>query len=535
MENDKKDLAEKGEKKNIRVGVILAYARFVILLVVGILYPPYLLEKVSSINNGLYQFAGSLIQYTLLLSFGIENSYIRFATVYEKKEGEECLRKINGFYLICYAVIALVQLIVGLTLAGLYGYGVVSSGNDAGTNATLGWLILIISLMTSIDFFLSLFSTYAFYKSRFIWEQSVYLAIHLVTIGLCTLSLYLGKGILMVALITAIVQLAFDGVRFWYDWHHLEMRFAKPNKTDFKALLKEVLTFTAFLFMVIVVNQINANLGKTVLGQIGAYTLVTVYGYGLQFYAYESQISTTIGSNFGPRVNRFAVEGKSQEIADLFIKISEIQLIILFLMVGGFAACGRDFVFAWLGGKDNGLSDDNLNEIFYLTLALLALWVIPMAESLGIEVQKSFNKHKFLAVTNLILSLISIGVTILCVAYLPGDEKVYGPFIGTAVVVVLGMILITNIYYLKEFHLPILRFFKHFVIIGATALLGWAVVYVAFRFGIYLPTTLNKWIVVLVKGVLFVAIYVPLIFAIYHKQILSFVHAHKSDKKEAAQ
>jgi O-antigen/teichoic acid export membrane protein len=63
------------------------------------------------------------------------------------------------------------------------------------------------------------------------------------------------------------------------------------------------------------------------------------------------QISTTIGSNFGPRVNRLAVEGKDEEIAELFIKISEIQLIILFLMVGGFASCGKDFIFAWLGGK----------------------------------------------------------------------------------------------------------------------------------------------------------------------------------------
>ena len=121
------------------------------------------------------------------------------------------------------------------------------------------------------------------------------------------------------------------------------------------------------------------------------------------------------------------------------IKISEIQLIILFLMVGGFAACGQDFIFAWLGGKNNGLSVDNLNEIFYLTLVLLALWIIPMAESLGIEVQKSYNKHKFLAIVNLVLALLSIGVTALCVHFMPGDSKVYGPFIGTALVVVVGM------------------------------------------------------------------------------------------------
>jgi hypothetical protein len=229
MDNPDTQKQEQGEKKNIRWGVVLAYVRFVILLIVGILYPPFLLEKVGSEYNGIYQFAGSLIQYTLLLSLGIENSYIRFATVYEKKDGEAGLRRINGFYLICYAVIAVVQLVVGLVLAGLYGYGVVSSGSDPSTNQTLGWLILIISLMTSIDFFLSLYSTFAFYRSRFIWEQMIYLLIHLITVGLCALFLYLGKDIITVALITAVVQLIFDGIRFVYDWKHLKMRFIKPS------------------------------------------------------------------------------------------------------------------------------------------------------------------------------------------------------------------------------------------------------------------------------------------------------------------
>jgi len=531
MEANEAKKEEQGERKNIRGGVILAYIRFVILLIVGILYPPYLLEMVQSTNNGLYQFAGSIIQYTLLLSLGIENSYIRFATVYEKKDGEEGLRKINGFYLICYGFIACLELVVGLTVAGLYGFGAIANGNDPATNQTLGWLFLIISLMSSLDFFMSLFSTFAFYKSKFIWEQSVYLAIHLITTGLCALFLYLGKDIITVAIITAVIQLLFDGVRFIYDWKHLHMRFTKPTKIEFKSLFKEVVVFTIFLFMAIVVTQINANLGKTVLGYVGAFTLVTVYSYGLQFYTYENQISTTIGSNFGPKVNRLAIEGKNEEIAELFIKISEIQLIILFLMVGGFAACGQDFIFAWLGGKNNGLSVDNLNEIFYLTLALLALWIIPMAESLGIEVQKSYNKHKFLAIVNLVLALLSIGVTALCVHFMPGDSKVYGPFIGTALVVVVGMIIVSNIYYQKEFHLPILRFFKHFLIVAALAVVGWAVVYCLFRFGVHLPDSLNKWLVVLIKGALFVVIYLPLVFAVYHQQIKSFVKAHKSSKE----
>jgi hypothetical protein len=92
------------------------------------------------------------------------------------------------------------------------------------------------------------------------------------------------------------------------------------------------------------------------------------------------------------------------------------------------------------------------------------------------------------------------------------------------------MIIVSNIYYQKQFHLPILRFFKHFLIVAALAVVGWAVVYCLFRFGITLPDTMKKWVVVLIKGGLFVLVYVPLVFAVYHQQIKSFIKAHKSSK-----
>jgi len=37
--------------------------------------------------------------------------------------------------------------------------------------------------------------------------------------------------------------------------------------------------------------------------------------------------------------------------------------------------------------------------------------------------------------------------------------------------------------------------------------------------------------VVLIKGALFVVIYLPLVFVVYHQQIKSFVKAHKSTKE----
>src|SRR5574344_1418020 len=83
------------ERKNIRFGIVLTYLRLAISIIVGLLYPPYLLQKAGLVNNGLYFFATSLVTYTLLISLGMENSYVHFSTLKEKDEGEEGQKEIN--------------------------------------------------------------------------------------------------------------------------------------------------------------------------------------------------------------------------------------------------------------------------------------------------------------------------------------------------------------------------------------------------------------------------------------------------------
>jgi Na+-driven multidrug efflux pump len=135
------------------------------------------------------------------------------------------------------------------------------------------------------------------------------------------------------------------------------------------------------------------------------------------------------------------------------------------------------------------------------------LGLIPLSQQLGLEIQRAENKHKYLAIVNIICAVVSIGVSALAIYLLPADYKIYGPFIGMAVSVIVGAVIFSSVYYQKQLSLPTKRYFFDFFKIGFIATLSWAIVFVMFRYAITLPTEWNRWWDTLIKGASFLVIY----------------------------
>jgi O-antigen/teichoic acid export membrane protein len=526
---------EKKERRNIKAGIVLTYLRLAVYIVISIIYPPRLVSFLTPETYNIYQFAISIATWVLLLSFGIENSYVRFATEAEQKGGAESLKKTNGFYLIIFTIISLLELIVGLLVAFLYRSQAISLSNyDETKRNLLSILIAVTVINESADFLMSFFTWFIYYKGEFIWEQSIFLLVRVLTVGTTLGALFSGVDVVAVALISLCVQLALDIANVLYAFFRLHIHFSFPHPSEFRGMLKEVIVFSFFLFLIVIVNQVNSNIGKTVLGHLDSedQSAVTVFSFGIQFFEYESLIATAITTNFAPKVNRLAITHDDEQVKSYFLRVSNIQMIILFMIVGGFAICGLDFVHAWLA--DSTLTSANLNNVYYIALCVLAMWIIPFSETLGIEIQKAYNKHKFLAISNLLFALVNIGVTIGILFALPSNLKIFAPIIGMAVAVFGGNIIVTNIYYKKEMKLPVGRFFIEFVILLALTVVDCAVVYTVYAYGVRLPADWNEWVVTLIKGFSFLLLYLPEIFLLFHKQIQGYLanlkNAHCSAK-----
>jgi O-antigen/teichoic acid export membrane protein len=536
MAEESNEIQEKKERRNIKVGIVITYLRLAIYLVISILYPPQLIAFLNKGQSydvyGLYQFATSIATWILLISFGIENSYVRFATESEHSGGEESLKKTNGFYLIIFSFISLLELVVGLIVAFLYQANVIQiAGYDDARRNLLSILIIITVVSETSNFLMSFFTWFIYYKGEFVWEQSMFLVARVLVVVSTLVVLYLGGDVIWVAVIALIVQFLLDIVNTIYSFVKLKVHFIFPKRPEFNKMLKDVLVFSIFLFLIIVVNQVNTNIGKTALGHLDSEDThaVTVFGFGLQFFEYESIIASAVTTNFSPKVTRLAISHEDDQVKSYFLRVSNIQMVVLFMIVGGFATCGLDFVNAWLAKSE--LDSTSLTNIYYIALIVLAMWLIPFSETLGNEIQKAYNKHKFLAVVNLGFALVNIGITVGLLYLLPTEAKLFAPVIGMAVAVLGGNIITTNIYYKKNMNLPVGHFFAKFAIMLVMTAIDYGAVYVIYTYGIHLPEDMSKWVTTIIKGFSFLVFYLPMAALLYKEQLKGYLTNWKTARE----
>ena len=515
-------------KTSISWGIFANYFRIAILLLLSLFYPPFLLSQVHKVDNGILAFAISLLQVVTLVSFGVENSYVRFATKKEKEKGGEGLSKINGSYLVLFSLVSVLILAIGTLLAFLYREGVLRIEEIPSSSFELVfWVILITTFSTAINFFFSLFMWFEIYRSRFLLHQSALLLMKVLTIGSACLSLFLGGGILWVSLVTLIVEILYGLFNFAFSKKALHMSISFEPIKELTKDLRDIFGFSIFIFLMIVVSQIENNAGRIILSHTLGATSVTVFSYGLEFYTYAALLSKGVSDTFSPKINVLIMEGETKEAEKAFLRASFLQMSILLLLIGGFAIVGKDFLALWLGSGD--LSENELNQIYFIALINLLLWSIPLSQSVGVEIQRANNKHKFLSLSLFVLALFSLPISLLLTIYLPDGYRIYGPLIGNAFFVLIGYWALSNVYYKKALSLPIGSYFLDFGIVFAFALISALVPFLLFRF-ISVLGGLGLWANLFIKGFIYLFLFLLLFFLFYRKRILSFRRERKRRK-----
>ena len=217
---------------------------------------------------------------------------------------------------------------------------------------------------------------------------------------------------------------------------------------DFK-LLKSMFKFTGWVFIGIVVDQLNWSVDKFLLAWMHGANEVATYNVASQLNIYYMSMATTFSGILTPRVHQMVANRvPNKQISDLFIRVGRFQFIILTMILLGFVAVGYPFVLLWAG-------EANANA-FVIALLLFIPTILPSIQNLGIEIQRAKNMHKFRSLVYVLVAILNIIISIpLCALF--GSV---GVAIGTAIPVFIGNGLIMNWYYNKYIGLDIPRFWR---------------------------------------------------------------------------
>jgi O-antigen/teichoic acid export membrane protein len=428
----------------LKTGAALSYVVIALQFVVSLIYTPIMLRLLGQAQYGLYSLVASIVVYLSLVSYGFSAAYIRFFAGLRVLEDWDGVRRLNGMFLLLFTTMGLIATLGGTFLAlnvqaTLGGH----FAEDELDTARILFAILVVNL--AITFPSSLFNSYVIAHERFVFLKVLQIVGAVVTPLITLPILLLGFRSIGMAIVTTVINIAMVARTFLYCRLKLKMRFAFRGLSV--SLIREVTVFSSFIFINLVVDEVNWNAGKFVISRFHGALPVAVYAVAAMFNLIYMSFSTAISAVSVPRVNMMVASSECDDgVSDLFIRVGRLQLCVLGLVVSGFVFFGRPFIELWAG--------KNYGDAYVIALLLMVPVTIPSIQNLGIEIQKAKNLHHFRTWVYLAVAVGNVLISI------PLTERFggVGAAAATAVAVVIGSGIFMNWHYQARVGLDIKRF-----------------------------------------------------------------------------
>lgn len=432
------------------VGILLQYTQMALSILIQLVYTPIMLSILGPNEYGIYNMASSTISYLSLLSLGFGATYLRWYSLFKKENDCNGISNLNGLYLIAFSGIGIITFIAGMVLV----VNVQWFFNPSYTVSEVEIARVLMVLFTvnlSISFPASLFVSYITSQEKFIFQKIVNMGSTVLTPIFNILMLYLGKGSIGMVVSATIISISVTLLNIGYCFKRINMHVSFKNLEW--GLLKDIFKFSIFIAMNQIIDQINWQTDKIILGKFVNGAAVAVYTIGANINSMFLSFSTAVSNVFLPKVNMIVSKNEDDmdnQLTRLFIKVGRLQWFILALILSGFIFFGKYFISVWAG-------DDYINS-YYVALLLMCPAIIPLIQNLGIEIQRAKNKHQFRSIVYLAMAFVNVGISILLTPY----WHELGAAFGTTVSLIIANGIIMNVYYLR-LGINIIEFWKSIV------------------------------------------------------------------------
>lgn len=432
----------------VKAGALLSYLQMGLTIIVELVYTPVMIQLLGRSEFGLYNTVASTISMLSILSLGFNSSYVRFHSIYKKKNEIKKISNLNGMFLLIFLVIGFIALVCGLFLTQHLDI-IFSNGLSDSEYYIAKRLMVLLTINLAISFPMGIFGNIISANERFVFMKIVAM---IKTVGgpLVTIPILLMgfHSIAMVA-VTITVSLIADILYLYYVLKVLKYTFSF-NTFD-KLLFKDMFVYTSFIAINMIVDQINLSVDNVILGRFRGTGEVAVYAVGFTLYKSYTKFSQAVSSVFAPKIHSIVQNCEStsklrNSLTDLFIKVGRIQFVILSLACTGLIFFGKTFILLWAG--------DGYEVSYYVALLLIIPGTIPLIQNLGIEIQRAQNLHHFRAVAYLFMAIFNIIVS----WFMAQSYGAIGSTIGTALSFVFANGILMNIYYDSKCNLDIKKY-----------------------------------------------------------------------------
>lgn len=432
----------------LKAGVVLNYVVIFLNTVVGLLYTPYMLRMMGQSEYGLYSLVASVIAYLTVLDLGFGNAIVRYTAKFRAEKKTEEQYEMFGMFFLLYLVIGIIAFGIGL---GLYFNVDTLFGNTMTAveldRARIMMLLLVANL--AFTFPMSIWGSIIQAYEDFVFQKSLNIFRIILNTAVMICLLHFGYKAVAMVVVQTIFNVLTLVINFIYCRRKLNIHIYFRFKHFHWGFLKEVAIYSFWIFLNAIMDRVYWSTGQFVLGAMVGTAAVAVFAIAIQLEGMYMQFSTAISSVFLPKVTAMVATNRSRkEISDLFIRTGRIQYIVLAYILSGFIIFGRQFIELWAGA---GYSD-----AYIISLLFFIPLTVPLIQNLGITILQARNEMKFRSVLYIIIALVSLAMQIVLTRFFGG----IGCAMGVSGALVVGQILIMNVYYRRRQDLDIKTFWK---------------------------------------------------------------------------
>ncbi|MFS0750388.1 oligosaccharide flippase family protein [Oceanobacillus sp. 1P07AA] len=434
----------------LKMGAILSYLSIIVSILLALLYTPVMIRILGQSEYGLYSLIGSIAAYFSIMDLGLGNALVRYSARNREIGNDYSAAKLNGFFLTLYSVIGLITIIVGIFVYNSVDtiFGSELSNEDI-MKAKIMIFILIINF--ALSFPLSIFNSILRAHERFIIDKIV--SITRIVLGplLILPIIYMGYGAVSMVAITTFVNLLCLFFTMVYCFKKLDISFYF-GKMDIQ-LTREILGYSFLVFLGIVVDQIYWQTDQLILGAVSGTVPVAIYAIAMLFVKLYMQFSTAISGLLLPKISMMVAKNvANEELSNLMIKYGRIQYFVITLILCGYILYGKEFIYYWAGSE--------YSQTYYIGLIILIPLTIPLIQNIGINILYAKNLQGFRAVVLISIAVLNIIISIPVAKEYGG----IGVAIITALTILLGNVIVMNIYYQKKIGINMVAFWRNIVI-----------------------------------------------------------------------
>lgn len=434
------------DSKQRKIGAFLSYVSIAVSTFVQLLYTPFLIKMLGSSEYGLYSLVNSIIGYLTVLDLGFGNAIVVYTAKYRAKNQYDEEKKLHGMFFIVFCIIGFISGLLGLLL--YFNVEFLFSSTMSKTEIQkVKIMMLIMTINLVFSFIFSIYSSILNAYEKFTFQKVMSILNTIIKPIIMIPLLFLGFKSISMVLIVTIVNIAVLLSNYIYCKHKLKIniKYSGFDKKIFVLIIK----YSIWIFIGKIVDKVNWSVDQFVLGAVSGTIAVSIYSVASTINTLFLHLSTAVSGVFLPKMSKLIANNVSNNLLTKeFNKVGRIQYYIIFLMASGFVLFGKSFILTWVGSE--------YIDSYYIALILIIPLCIPLIQNLGISIMQAKNMHRFKGVLTLSIAFVNVIISIPLAKMYQG----IGSAIGTSLSLIIGNIIIMNIYYYKKVKIDVTSFWK---------------------------------------------------------------------------